>query len=53
MTDETSSENHPCEFVLAEYMFGADRCWFPATNLVDCGYGCMHWVCDEHAQAQK
>ena len=53
MTDETSSETHPCEFVLAEFMFEAYLCERPATKQVDCGYGCTHWVCDEHAQAQK
>ena len=51
MTDTTSSEKHQCEFVLAEFMFGANLCGQPATILVDCGYGCMHWVCDEHAQS--
>ena len=48
-----SSETHPCEIVEAEFMFGAELCGRPATKQVDCGYGCMHWVCDEHAQAQK
>ena len=48
MTDANSSENHPCEFVLAEYMFGADPCGYPETKQVDWGFGCMHWVCDEH-----
>ena len=50
---DQSSETHPCEIVEAEFVFGADLCGFPATKQVDCGCGCMHWVCDEHAQAQK
>ena len=53
MTDTTNSETHPCEFVMAEYQFGEELCGFPATKQVDCGAGCMHWICDEHAQAQK
>ena len=53
MTDVISSENHPCEVAVAEYMFGPDLCGQPANHLVDCGSGCMHWVCDEHVQAQK
>ena len=57
MTDETSSETHPCEFVLAEFVFYGKPefvfCGKPATKQVDCGYGCMHWTCDEHVQAQK
>ena len=44
-----SSENHTCDFVLDVFVF----CGKPATKQVDCGYGCMHWVCDEHVQAQK
>ena len=53
MTDATNSESHPCEFVLAEYMFGAYLCERPATKLFYCGYGCLHWVCDEHAQSDS
>ena len=49
----TSSENHPCEVVVAEFMFGSDLCGQPATRQINYDYGCMHWVCDEHVRAQK
>ena len=48
-----SSETHPCEIEEADLMFETELCGRPATKQVDCGAGCMHWVCDEHAQAQK
>lgn len=53
MTDVPSSESHPCEVVLAEFGYGPLFCRIPANHLVDCGSGCMHWVCDEHVQAKK